>query len=103
MHEKLITTREASRILNISERDVIDLAQANVLPHFSVAGEYVRFKKEDILQNRAKIRKKFRSNVPKSRKWEALHEFFYFNDFYIICTGIIVALLWVILRDVHSF
>ena len=49
MGEKLLTTREVSKILDISEKDVIELTQANKIPHFKVAGEFLRFKKKILL------------------------------------------------------
>jgi excisionase family DNA binding protein len=101
MREKLLTTREASQTLNISEKDIIDLANANLLPHFKVAGEFLRFRKDDILRVRDKIRKKY--NIPEQRvnRKERMREFFYFNDFYIACSVVIVVLLFVILKDLH--
>ena len=36
-----------------SEKEVIDLAKANVIPHFKVAGEFFRFNKEDILKGKS--------------------------------------------------
>ena len=101
MREKLLTTREASQTLNISEKDIIDLANANLLPHFKVAGEFLRFRRDDILRVRDKIRKKY--NIPEQRvnRKEKWREFFYFNDFYIACGVVIVVLLFVILKDLH--
>lgn len=99
MEEKLLTTREVSHILRISEKEVIDMANANLLPHFKVAGEFVRFKRKDILKVKETIKRKYNLPDRKHRKAERLREFIYFNDFYIVCTGIIIALLWVILKD----
>ena len=101
MREKLLTTREASQTLNISEKDVIDLANANLLPNFKVAGEFLRFRRDDILRVRDKIRKKYNIPEQKVNRKERWREFFYFNDFYIACGVVIVVLLFVILKDLH--
>ncbi|MCP4653030.1 MAG: helix-turn-helix domain-containing protein [Candidatus Omnitrophica bacterium] len=101
MEEKLLTTREVSRILGIPEKDVIDLANSDLLPHFKMAGEYLRFKRKDILKMKEDIKKKYNLPAGKHHNRERLREFFYFYDFYVICSGVIVALLWVIVKDFH--
>ena len=100
MKEKLLATREASRILGIPEKDIIDLAKANLIPHFKVAGEFLRFKREDILRIKPAIKRKYNLPERKHRRIDRIKDFFYFNDFYIISTVIIVALLWVIIKDI---
>jgi len=104
MNEKLLTTREASQLLRISEKEVIDLANANFLPHFKVAGEFLRFRREDILKAKANVKKKHNSHdlvEKKTHKREWLREFIYFNDFYIVCSVLVVALVWIILKDLR--
>ncbi len=98
MGEKLLTTREVSKILDISEKDVIELTQANKIPHFKVAGEFLRFKKEDIVGLRREIQKKFNIHKEKASLTERIRDFLYFNDFYIISSLIIVVLLWTIIK-----
>ncbi len=100
MREKLLSTREVSHVLGISEKQIIELANSRLIPHFKVAGEFLRFRREDVIKIKPAIRKKY--NVPeKKHRWvEALREFFYFNDFYIVTTAIIISLLWVILKDI---
>ncbi|UCD14806.1 MAG: helix-turn-helix domain-containing protein [Candidatus Omnitrophota bacterium] len=97
--EKLITTREVSLMLGLPEKDVIDLAAANLLPHFKVGGEFLRFKREDVLKVRKRIKKKYNLPNGKHRGLGRLKEFIYFNDFYIVCTIIIMVLLWIIFKD----
>ena len=38
MKEKLLTTREASHVLGISEKDIINLSGSNLIPHFKLGG-----------------------------------------------------------------
>ena len=45
MREKLLTTREVSKVLGLPEKDIIDLANSNLMPHFKVAGEFLRFRR----------------------------------------------------------
>lgn len=100
MKEKLLTTREVSNLLGIPEKDVIDLANSNFLPHYKVAGEFLRFKHEDIIRIRPAIKKKYNLPDRKHRYIEKAKEFIYFNDFYIISTAIIILLLWVVIKDI---
>jgi predicted DNA-binding transcriptional regulator AlpA len=99
MSEKLLTTREVSHILGLSEQDVIDLAKANLLPGFKVAGEFLRFKKDDIVKVKETIKKKY--NLPEKQYQfkEKFKEFFYFNDFYILSGAAVLVLLWIIFKD----
>lgn len=100
MRENLLATREASHILGISEKDVIELAEINLLPHFKVAGEFLRFKREDVVKLKSLVKKKYNISEKKHRKSERIKDFFYFNDFYIITAAIIIALLWAIVKDI---
>jgi excisionase family DNA binding protein len=102
MEEKLITTREASQLLGVSEQDVLSLTTSGQLSCIKVGGEYVRFRKKDIVSIKDAVRKKYQAVSGNSRLHENLKEFFHFYDFYIISAGIIVVLLWVILKDLHS-
>jgi len=102
MKEKLLTTREASSLLGIPEKDVIDLANSNLLPHYKVVGEFLRFKQEDIVKIRPVIKKKYNLPERKHRYVERTKEFFYFNDFYIISAAVIALLLWVVIKDIIS-
>jgi len=99
MKEKLCTTREASHALGIYEKDVIELANKNIIPHFKVAGEFLRFRKEDILRIRPAIKKKYNIPERKDRSLERVREFIYFNDFYLVSAVVIIILIWIIARD----
>lgn len=100
MKERLLATREASHILGIPEKEIIDLANANLIPHFKVGGEFLRFKREDILKIKPAIRKKYNLPDEKHHYLERVKEFLYFNDFYIISLSIIIILLWIIIKDI---
>ncbi len=99
MKEKLLTTREVSQILGLAEQDVIDLANANLLPSLKLPGEFLRFRKDDILKVKETIKKKYNLPEKKYHFAEKFREFIYFNDFYIVSTVIIVTLLVIIFKD----
>ncbi len=100
MKEKLFTTREVSKVLGISEKDVIELASKNIIPHFKVAGEFLRFKREDMIGIKPTIKKKYNLPEKKHRFLEGAREFIYFNDFYLVSVMIVILLLWVIIKDI---
>ena len=98
--EKLLTVRDVSLVLGISEKEVVDLAESGALPAYKIGGVYLRFKNEQIQE----FQKRHRSLSP---KLETVHkysfsdkisDFFYFNDFYILTILIISLLLFIISR-----
>jgi len=98
--EKLLTVREVAIILNISEKEVMDLAQSGTIPAYKVGGVFLRFKKEQVYEYRksahpslAKVN--FRKSIPFQEK---ISDFFYFNDFYIFSGLLIFLLLAVIFK-----
>lgn len=98
MAEKLLTIREVAYILGINEKEVIELAEKREIPAYKVGGVYLRFQKDQIEQFlRASGSEKPQQKVV-SPVSERLKDFFYFYDFYIIATAIIVTLLVIISR-----
>ncbi|MBN2120156.1 MAG: helix-turn-helix domain-containing protein [Candidatus Omnitrophica bacterium] len=97
MAEKLITIREASEILGILEKDVIDLAKKKRIPSYLIGGEFLRFPREDIHQLKEKIQKEFNVLTTTVSFGEKVYNLFHFNDFYIISFLAIAILLGVIL------
>ena len=94
--EKLITVREASQMLGILEKDVIDLAKKGKIPSYYVGREFLRFPREDILSIKDKIQADFNVLSKQPALRERLYDFFYFNDFYIVSFLIIAILLGMI-------
>ncbi len=99
MTTKLMTTREVSHELGLPEQEIINLAQDNSIPHFRIGGEFLRFKKNDIMQIKPKINKQYNLTDNSHNLGNKIKEFLYFNDFYIGSTIIIVVLLWLIVKD----
>ncbi|MDP2941012.1 MAG: helix-turn-helix domain-containing protein [Candidatus Omnitrophota bacterium] len=97
--EKLLTVRDVSLILGISEKEVMDLAEGGALPAYKIAGVYLRFKKDQV-QEYKKLVKPPRHKQNRASAFYSLNDrvsdFFYFNDFYIL-TILIMALLLVII------
>ena len=96
----LLTVREVSLLLNISEKEVMDLAESGAIPAYKVGGVYLRFKREQVLGYQ-KLSRPFSVKthpIQKRTLQDKLSDFFYFNDFYILAGVLIVLLLMAILR-----
>jgi excisionase family DNA binding protein len=98
--EKLLTVRDVSIILGISEREVMDLAESGKLPAYKVGGVYLRFKRDQVLEFKKSKGPLFpRKETPRQYKIKnKISDFFHFNDFYILAALIIIILLFVIFR-----
>jgi len=122
MPKKLFTLSELVDYLGIDADEIIDFVDAGVIPAYKIAGELLRFQKEQIDAIRAEIdakiknkKKPFIKKTPKIEKVstkpkrlvsslegdtfsDKVSDFFYFNDFYIFSGVFIVLLLIVIFR-----
>lgn len=100
VEEKLLTIRDVSLILGISEKEVMDLAEQGKMPAYKVGGVYLRFKREQIEE----FKKSYKSLIPKTSPPEnysfkdRVSDFLYFNDFYILSTLIIILMFVIIFR-----
>ena len=98
--EKLLTIRDVSLFLGVSEKEVMDLAESGKIPAYRIAGVYLRFK-------RAQVEEFKKTLVPAahhtqtSQKYtlkDKFSDFFYFNDFYILSFLLIVLIIILIFR-----
>ena len=98
--EKLLTVREVSVLLRISEKEVMDLAETGVIPAYKVGGVYVRFKKDQVMgyQKSHQLPSVKIDTHVKSAFQDKLSDFIYFNDFYIMAFALMVLLLVIILQ-----
>lgn len=96
--EKLLTIREVALILNITEKEVIELAENQVVPAYRIGGVYLRFKHQQIEEYKRKIKPLVSQNNPsKGNSFkDKIIDFIYFNDFYILSV-LIVAVIVIIL------
>lgn len=98
--EKMLTVRDVSIMLGVSEKDVLDLTENGTIPGYKVGGVYLRFKKEQVDQ----YQKNQNLLAPKATKGESvglgsrIHDFFYFNDFYIFALIFVILLGYLVYR-----
>jgi excisionase family DNA binding protein len=98
--QKLLTVRDVSLLLGISEKEVVNLAESGVIPAYKIGGVYLRFKRDQIQEfqksNKAALE---RTHIPqKYTVNDKISDFFYFNDFYILAVLIIVLLLIIVFQ-----
>lgn len=96
MKEKLITIREASLYLGITERQVVELTEKGVIPAYKVGGAYLRFRKEQLDYIKEKIKPTIENNLQVYSFRDKVSDFFYYNDFYIFSFLVISILIFLI-------
>ncbi|MFC1593734.1 helix-turn-helix domain-containing protein [Candidatus Omnitrophota bacterium] len=97
MAGKLLTVRETAEILGISEKEVIDAVEEGKIPAYRIAGEFLRFQKEQIDRIKSSYQPHRTSSTITLR--EKVSEFLYFNDFYIVTFTIITVLIFLVFRQ----
>lgn len=99
--EKLLTVRDTSILLEVSEKDVLDLAEKGIIPAYKVGGVYLRFKKEQVDEYRkAHHQAHHRKSQGKEsvRPQDKIRDFLYFYDFYILATILVILLGFLVYR-----
>ena len=118
IEERYLDIHEAALLLEVGEKELWDLVHQHKIPTATIAGAFLRFKKDDIeaLKNKWRIeRQLFPKNEQASSGGQAsfahdstlkassfadeLKDFWYFNDFYVLSAAVIVLLLFVIISS----
>lgn len=95
---KLLTIREVAGYLNITEKEVVELAEKGLIPAYKVGGVYLRFKKEQLDQVKGGIKPNQSLITIEGTLAEKVRDFVYHNDFYILSLVIIFFLLYFIVK-----
>jgi len=98
MTSKLLTIREVESYFNITEKEVIDLAESGDIPAYKVGGVFLRFKKEQLDQIRHKVKPDQSLISIEGTHPERMRDFLYHYDFYILSLIIVFFLLYFIVR-----
>ncbi len=119
MLKKMLTLKELSEYLGLSEEKITMLVEQKVISAYKIGGELLRFQKDQIDATRTEIesyvrkehstacpaektdKKKEKLKIPVFKTGEGtfldtVSDFFYFNDFYLI-SGILISILLVII------
>ncbi len=93
---QFISVRETAQILGVSEKKVMDLIEQRRLQAYRIANQFLRLKKTDVIALKKEGQIPSEVVIQPYTPAERLRDFWYFNDFYILCAAIILALLYVI-------
>lgn len=96
MSSQYITVRETAQILAVSEKKVMDLIEGGNLQAYKIADQFLRLKRNEVV-NILSSGQVVSENAPQIyTTGERVHDFFYFNDFYLISLAVIGVLLYII-------
>jgi len=96
MADQFIAVREAAQTLGVSEKKIMDLVDCGDLRAYRIAGQFLRLKKNEVLGIRDSGKVTEEIAQYKYTAGERFADFIYYNDFYIISTLVIFALLYII-------
>jgi excisionase family DNA binding protein len=110
--EDYLSFKDAAAMLDVREDELRELVKRHQIPTHNVAGAFLRLKKKEVeeLKNKWRIERELfpvsqqgtfvhQSTVAHAGLFTKLSDFWYFNDFYILCSVLIVLLLYVILSS----
>ena len=95
-NNQFISVRETAQLLAISEKKVMDLIESRKLQAYRIAEKFLRLKKTEVMSLRNSGDIETENKAIEYTQSEKMKDFFYFNDFYIVGTLVIVCLIYVI-------
>lgn len=111
IEERYLNVHEAAELLDITEEELWDIVHQHKVPTHNIAGAFLRFRKEDIEHLKIKWRIE-RALFPKMSKYfphdstvsratfvDRFRDFWYFNDYYVVCVGVVLVLLYLIISS----
>jgi excisionase family DNA binding protein len=111
LKEEYLSIREAAELLEIGETELRGLIEKHSIPTHQIAGAFLRLKKKELeeLKNKWRIERElfardgstFVHGGPLSRAgfFDRIADFWYFNDFYVLCSIVIFVLLYFIVTS----
>lgn len=98
MMKKLLTYKEAADYLGVSEGELQDIVAENKLPAYKIGGVYTRFKLDDLSSFRRRVSLEAGQKKDRDSVIDRVKDFFYFNDFYILCGMAVAIILYLIFK-----
>lgn len=115
MPEKLLSLKELSEYLDMPEESLRKMVNERIIPAYRIGGSFLRFRKEQIDAIKEEILSRtphkppaYRVKLDIAKKEakiessetvsEAILDFFYFSDFYIICIFLIAVMIYIIFK-----
>ena len=93
---QFISVRETAQILAITEKKVMDLIEEGKLQAYRIADKFLRLKRADVLTLRNDGNVVMETHQIPYTAAERVSDFFYYNNFYIFSSLLVLALLYVI-------
>ena len=109
--DRYLDVHEAAEVLYVGEKELWELVHQHQVPTHTIAGAFLRFKKEDIEELKIKWRIErdlfpevqptfvHASHVRQATFSEKLKDFWHFNDFYIVCSALVLVLVYFIISS----
>ncbi len=94
--EKLWTTTEVARFLGVAEDEVARFVQEGRLTGYKLAGEFLRFKPEQVQVLKGQVPSAGRAralHAPAATWVERVRNFIYFYDFYLLSFLLLTAVV----------
>jgi len=93
---QFISVRETSQILAVTEKKVMDLIEEGKLQAYRIADKFLRLKRAEVLElrNTGNIVKQHHQIAYSAG--ERIQDFFYFYNFYMLSSILIVVLFYII-------
>ena len=95
--DNLLSHEEVKRFLEVEDGQFERLVKSGKLHAYKIGGAYLRFRKDEVLNIKQELfsGKKTALSIP----WFArLHDFWKFNNFYILSLFLIAVLFYLVLR-----
>ena len=94
-----ISVRETAQILEITEKQVMDLIADKQLIAYRIANQFLRLKRSEVvaLRVQGQVPQEQETDFPYTAR-ERIQDFFYYNDFYLMCFLVIIGLLYYIFK-----
>ena len=93
---QFISVRETAQLLGVTEKKVMDMIDLKELQAYRIANQFLRLKKAEVLSLKNTGTVEVETTVHPYTVPERLSDFFYYNDFYIVCVAVIGVLLYII-------
>lgn len=95
----LLSPEETRQFLRISADDLDGFVKSGKLQAYKISGQYLRFRKEDVLHLKETVFADREHPVKQNTFWGRVWDFWRFNNFYILGLLIAAGLLYWLARD----
>lgn len=95
----LLSPEETRQFLRITSEDLDEFVKSGKLQAYKISGQYLRFRKEDVLHLKETAFAHREHPVKQNTVWGRLRDFWKFNNFYIIAIAAAAGLVYWLTRD----